>query len=100
MTLVYITCKDKEEARKISKVLLEKKLVACSNMFPIESMYWWKGKIEEDNEVVILAKTKDKNYERIKQEVKKLHSYEVPCILKLSSDANIDYDKWVDEVVM
>jgi periplasmic divalent cation tolerance protein len=100
MTLVYITCKDKEEARKISKALLEKKLIACSNMFPIESMYWWKGKIEEDNEVVILAKTKEKNYEKIKEEVKKLHSYEVPCILKLSSEANIDYDKWVDEVVM
>ena len=99
MTLIYITCKDKEEARKISKALLDKKLIACSNMFPIESMYWWKGKIEEDNEVVILAKTKDKNYDKIKEEVKKLHSYEVPCILKLGSEANIDYDKWVDEVV-
>ena len=99
MTLIYITCKDKEEAKKISKALLEKRLIACSNMFPIESMYWWKGKIEEESEIVILAKTKDKNYEKIKQEVTKLHSYEVPCILKLSSDANIDYDKWVDEVV-
>ncbi len=100
MTLIYITCKDKEEAKKISQALLEKRLIACSNMFPIESMYWWKGKIEEDNEIVILAKTKDKNYNKIKEEVKKLHSYEVPCILKLGSDANDDYDKWVDEVVM
>ncbi len=100
MTLIYITCKDKEEAKKISKALLEKRLIACSNMFPIESMYWWKGKIEEDNEVAIIAKTKDKNYNKIKEEVKKLHSYEVPCILKLESVANIDYDKWVDEVIM
>ena len=100
MTLIYITCKDKEEARKISRVLLEKKLVACSNMFPIESMYWWKGKIEEENEVVILAKTKDKNFDIIKEEVKKIHSYEIPCILKLETEANIDYDKWVDEVVL
>jgi len=99
MTLIYITCKDKQEAKKISKALLEKRLIACSNMFPIESMYWWKGKIEEDNEIVILAKTKDKNYDKIKEEVKKLHSYEVPCILKIDAKANEDYQKWVDEEV-
>ena len=69
-------------------------------MFPIESMYWWKGKIEEESEIVILAKTKEKNYDKIKEEVSKLHSYDVPCILKLSSEANIDYENWVDEVVL
>ena len=99
MTLVYITCKDKEEAKKISKYLLEKKLIACSNMFPTQSMYWWKGKIEDADEIVILAKTKEKNYEKIKEEVKKIHSYDVPCILKLDAKANDSYQKWVDEEI-
>ena len=95
MISVYITCKDKKEAIKISKDLLKKRLIACSNMFPIKSMYWWKKRIVNDNEVVILAKTTNKNYEKIKKEVKKLHSYDVPCILKFNIKANSEYEKWV-----
>jgi len=99
MALVYITCKDNEEAEKISKHLLEKRLIACSNMFPIKSMYWWEDKIQNDKEVVVLAKTKDGNYEQIKDEVKKIHSYDVPCILKIDAEANESYDKWVQEQI-
>jgi len=99
MTLLYITCKDEEEAVKISKNLLEKRLIACSNIHPIRSMYWWKGKIQDEKEVVIIAKTLEKNYEKIKKEVSKLHSYDVPCILKIDAEANESYDKWVKEEV-
>lgn len=95
MISIYITCKDKEEAVKISKHLLKKRLIACSNMFPIKSMYWWDKKIVDDNEFVILAKTINKNYEKIKKEVKKLHSYTTPCILKFNFEANKEYAKWV-----
>ena len=66
MTLIYITCKDEEEAVKISKHLLEKRLIACSNMHPIRSMYWWQGKIQDEKEFVIIAKTVNKNYNKIK----------------------------------
>ncbi len=97
MILVYITCKDKEEAKKISKYLLEKRLVACTNIHPIESMYWWKGKIQEDNEFVVIAKTKDSCYDKVKEEVKKIHSYDVPCILKIKAEANEEYGKWIEE---
>jgi len=99
MILIYITAKDKAEAKKISKHLLEKKLVACTNIHPIESMYWWEGKIQEDNEVVILAKTKEANYETIKKEVKEIHSYDIPCIIKLNSEPNKEYSDWVDKVI-
>ena len=95
MTIIYITCKDEEEAVKISKHLLGKKLIACSNMHPIRSMYWWEGKIQDEREVVIIAKTLAKNYEKIKEEVSKLHSYDVPCILKIDAEANESYDEWV-----
>ena len=99
MTLIYITCKDDEEAVKISKHLLEKKLIACSNMHPIRSMYWWEGKIQDEKETVIIAKTLEKNYGKIKEEVSKLHSYDVPCILKIDAEANESYDKWVNDEV-
>jgi periplasmic divalent cation tolerance protein len=97
MVLVYITCKDEEEAAMISKHLLNKKLIACSNMHPIRSMYRWKGKIQYEKEVVIIAKTLDKNYKKIKEEVAKIHSYDIPCILKIKAEANESYEKWVKE---
>ena len=95
MVFIYITCKDKKEAKAISKALLKKRLIACSNMFPIESMYWWKGKIQDDKEIAILAKTKPENYDKIKQEVKKLHSYDIPRIIKIETESNEEYEDWV-----
>ncbi len=56
MILTYITCKEKSEARKISEHLLKKRLIACAK-FQIESMYWWKDKINEEKEFVVIAKT-------------------------------------------
>jgi len=99
MTLVYITCKDEEEAVKISKHLLDKRLIACSNMYPIRSMYRWQGKLQDEKEFVMMAKTKEKNYEKIKEEVKKIHSYDVPCILKIDAEANESFNRWVNEEV-
>lgn len=99
MTLIYITCKDSKEAEKISLHLLKKRLIACANIFPIKSMYWWKGKIENQSEIVITAKTLEKNYRKIKEEVLKLHSYTIPCILKIDAEANEKYDEWVREEV-
>lgn len=97
MVLAYITCKDKKEAVRISRHLLNKRLIACSNMFPISSLYWWKGKIVNDKEFVIIAKTTEKNFKILEKEVKKMHSYEIPAILKIKTDANKDYMHWVKE---
>lgn len=99
MALIYITCRDEKEAVKISKHLLNKKLIACSNMHPIRSMYRWHEKIQDEKEFAIIAKTKEKNYKKIKEEVKKLHSYDTPCILKIDAEANESYQKWVNEEV-
>jgi len=99
MTLIYITCKNEKEAVKISKHLLEKRFIACSNLHPIRSMYWWEGKIQYVKEFVIMAKTVEKNYNKIKKEVKKIHSYDVPCIMKIASESNGSFDKWVKEEV-
>ena len=99
MTLIYITCKDEKEAVKISKHLLGKSLIACSNIHPIRSMYMWNKKLQDEKEFVIIAKTKEKNYKIIKEEVKKIHSYDIPCILKIDAEANERYGEWVDKEV-
>lgn len=93
--IIYITCKDLKEARRISLHLLKKRLIACANIHPIRSLYWWRGKIEDEKENVVIAKTLDKNYNKIKMEVKKVHSYTIPCILKIKAEANKEYLDWV-----
>lgn len=99
MTLIYITCKDEEEAEKISMHLLKKRLIACANVFPIKSMYRWKGKIENQKEAAILAKSLEKNFSKIKKDVSRLHSYKIPCILKIDAAANEGYGNWVEKEV-
>ena len=99
MALVYITCKDKKEAEKISRRLLIKRVIACANIFPIRSMYWWKGRIVNDAENVIIAKTINKKLRQLENEVKGLHSYEIPCILKIGAYANKEYEVWLNKQV-
>ncbi len=96
MTLVYITCKDEKEAKKISMNLLKKRLIACANVFPIKSMYWWQNKIVNDNENAIFAKTNSKNFDKIVKEVEKMHSYQVPCIVKLDAKSSKKYENWAN----
>ena len=94
MTLVYITCKDEKEARKISLHLLKKRLIACANIFPIKSMYWWNNKVVNGRENVVIAKTNNKNFKKVAAEIKKMHSYTIPCILRLNATANKEYEQW------
>lgn len=97
MAIAYITCKDSKEAEKISEFLLKKRLIACANIFPVKSMYWWKSKIASHKENVIIVKTSNKNFKRLAIEVKRLHSYEIPCILRINAAANMEYEKWADK---
>jgi len=96
VAFIYITCKGNKEAKNISRKLLEKKLVACASTFPIESSYWWKGKIENSREYAILAKTKKWVFREIEKEVKKWHSYEIPCISMINSTDIKDYSRWAE----
>lgn len=99
MAFIYITCKDKKEARKISLHLLKKKLIACANISPIESLYRWKGKIVDDKEYLIVVKTLKKHYAKIKKEVGYIHSYDIPCVCLLDSKANDNYLDWIKKEV-
>ncbi len=101
MIIVYITCKDEKEAKDIAKKLLEERLIGCANIIKeIDSIYWWKEKLEEQKEALLLCKTKRELGERVIERAKQLHSYEIPCIDVLEvKEGNEDYENWINEVV-
>lgn len=100
MILVYVTCKDLEEAKKISKVLLEKRLAACTNFFPVSSMYWWDKSVKLDNEFALVLKTVKEKFREIEKEIKKVHSYELPCIVSLNVDeASKDFLEYIKKEI-
>ncbi len=95
MIIAYITCKDKKEASRIAKHLLSHRLIACANIFPISSMYRWKGKVVRGREAALLCKSTEQQFHNIKKEVKKMHSYQVPCIEKIKAEADKRFAAWV-----
>jgi len=96
--LVLVTCPTLSEARKISRSLLQKHLVACVNIHsvPIESIYRWKGKIETAREHLLLIKTTTRRLKSLEREVLRLHSYETPefLVLPISSGSQA-YLHWL-----
>jgi periplasmic divalent cation tolerance protein len=78
----YITTKDREEAERIGRALLEARLVACVNLLEgMRSLYRWEGRIEESSECVVIAKSVESHQDGIVAKVKELHGYGVPCIV-------------------
>ncbi len=98
LNFVYITTKDKEEARKIGKALVEEKLAACVNIIDaMNSFYFWEGKLQDEQEAILIAKTKEKLVPELTQRVKSLHSYSCPCVVALPiMDGNQDFLAWVE----
>ena len=95
IVFVYITNPNEKEAYEVARYLLEKKLIACANIFPVKSIYWWKGKIANEKESVLIAKTFDRNFDKVKTEVEKIHPYETPCIAKISVKVNEKFANWL-----
>lgn len=99
-SIIYITARDIDEARKIGRKLVEESLAACANIFPIASIFRWSGNIDEANEFGIILKTRSDKVKKIETIVKEIHSYEIPCIVSFNIDAgSAEYLKWIDESV-
>jgi periplasmic divalent cation tolerance protein len=98
ITFVYVTNPDKMTAKKIANVLLEKRLIACANLYDIDSMYWWEGNILDEPEVVMIAKTTSDKFEKVKNEIEVVHPYSVPCVIQMPViNSNESYKKWILE---
>lgn len=98
VVIIQTTVQTKEKAREIGKGLLEARLIACYNLLPVESVYWWKGKIEESHEVLLLLKTRDEHFAKIEVFIKEHSGYEVPEVIALHPEkVHLPYLTWVED---
>ncbi|ACO04167.1 MAG TPA: divalent-cation tolerance protein CutA [Persephonella sp.] len=99
--VVFITVPDSKTANNIAKKLVEEKLAACVNIVKdINSIYYWKGNIENDDELLLIVKTRLEIFEKLTDFVKKIHPYTVPEVIALPIIAGSDsYLKWIDDTL-
>ena len=97
--IVLTTAGDTSSAREIGRALLEERLAACVQLIPISSMYTWKGEVSEEDEVLLLVKTRARHYADVEATIRSLHSSEVPEIVSIPIDGGLPaYLGWIDEV--
>ena len=96
--IVLITAGSEEEAHRIAELLVKEKKAACVNIVPrVDSLFWWKDKLDSARESLLLVKTKASLFPEIISLVKAIHSYEVPEIIALPIiGGSEDYLKWLD----
>ena len=98
--IFFSTVPNIEEGKQIARVLVEQKIAACVNIVPnVISIYEWKNNIEEDNELILIIKTKKENSETLINKLKEIHSYEVPeCIGIEIKEGSKEYLDWIEEI--
>jgi periplasmic divalent cation tolerance protein len=98
--IIFVTAASEQEAATIGKALVEEGLAACANIIPaIRSIYRWKEAIWDEEESLIIIKSRDELFERVRKRVKELHSYEVPEITALKLEkGDPAYLQWIETV--
>ncbi len=99
--IVLTTAGSEEEAHKIARGLVDRRLAACVNIVPrISSVYRWQGKVEEAGEWLLIIKTTAEAFERVRDAIAELHSYELPeCICLAIEEGSANYLHWIAESV-
>lgn len=99
LILAYITTKDKNQAQEIGHKLVKEHLAACVNIIDgMQSIYWWQGSLCNENETILIAKTRETLFETIVKRVRELHTYSVPCIISIPiEDGNPAYLQWLEK---
>lgn len=99
--LVLLTASSRKEADQIAQALVEKRLAACVSIIPeVSSRYWWKGRMEYDRELMLVAKTWQSRYKALEKTVIAMHSYDVPEIVAIPVTAgNPDYLSWMKDAI-
>jgi periplasmic divalent cation tolerance protein len=99
--IVFCTCASEEQADRLARSVVEKRLAACANILPpIQSVYWWQGQIEVAPERLLLFKTTEDRFAELRDAVIEMHSYAVPEIIAVPITAGSDpYLAWIRENV-
>ena len=97
--IIVITLCDKEEiANKMIDTLLEKRLVAGSQVTKVHSKYWWNNKLEECDEYKLEFRTKESLFSKIENEINKIHDYEVAeTSYTVIKNGNKEFFNWINE---
>ena len=95
---VYVTASSGDEARRIAGVIVTERLAACANILDgMASIYRWQGAIAEDQEVILILKTREALVERLTARVKDLHSYDCPCVVSWRiNGGNSEFLAWIE----
>jgi periplasmic divalent cation tolerance protein len=98
---VFTTTGKKEDAERIAKILLEKKLAGCIQIIgPMSSLYWWKGRMEESEEWLCIIKSEKSLYNELEKTIKDNHPYDVPEIIAVPiTMGNQDYLDWLNSIL-
>jgi periplasmic divalent cation tolerance protein len=96
--VVLTTCESEEQASRLARRLVEKKLAACVNILPqIRSVYRWKDKIEDAAEFQLVIKSRRDLFDALRAEIAEIHSYEIPEIIAIPIvDGSPGYLAWLD----
>ena len=98
--IIYTTFAHRRHAKALAKKLLKEKLIACANIFKIDSLYTWKDKLEEAREYGVFLKTSADLYPQIEVEIKKSHPYELPCIISWEiGKGSLEFLDWITKNV-
>ena len=81
--IVFVTVASLQQGEAIARTLLNEKLAACVNIFPIDSWYRWEGKIESGKEYQLIIKSDLNSFDSLADKIKRLHDYEVPEIIAI-----------------
>lgn len=94
---VFVTVPDKGAAEKVAKAMLDPKLAACVNILPgVESWYWWEGRLNKDQELLLMIKSRRPLLQALTEVVVQAHPYDVPEVISTAIDGgNPAYLDWV-----
>ncbi len=96
--IVMTTVAGEQQARALATAVIEARLAACAQSMPIQSCYWWEGKVVNDSELLILFKTVAAKYPELEAKIISLHSYDTPEIIRLPLDGGFGkYLAWIEK---
>ena len=99
--LIYVTASSKSEAITLGQSAVKSRQAACANVLgDSTSIYWWEGEIQTDTETILILKTTSDKLEDLISNLKKIHSYECPCVIAIEiKNGNSDFLNWISHEV-